>query len=195
MLTSVFIRFWLLMYMDTKYPMLYNSSQTVLYIMRRAMERRLYRSRTDRMIWGVCGGLAKYLNLDPTLVRILFVLLIFASGVGILAYIIMAIVVPLEESRATQPGDVMRENVEEIKETASELGRELRSTLGKEGDASPEVDTHRRRRNGLGIVLIIIGIIILLGNLNLFWWWRWANFWPVIIIVVGLLIIIGSRRR
>jgi len=60
------------------------------------MKKRLYRSRSDRMIWGVCGGLAEYFNIDPTIVRIIAVLLIFANGLGILAYLLMAIVVPLE---------------------------------------------------------------------------------------------------
>ncbi|GAJ05888.1 unnamed protein product, partial [marine sediment metagenome] len=98
------------------------------------MEKRLYRSRSDRMIWGVCGGLAKYFDMDPTIVRAIAVLSIFFGSLGIWAYIILAIVVPLENSKATEPKDTIKENVEEIKETATELGRELRSTLaGEEG--------------------------------------------------------------
>lgn len=62
------------------------------------MKKRLHRSRTDRMIWGVCGGLAEYFNADPTIVRLIAVLLIFLNGLGILAYLIMAIIVPLEGS-------------------------------------------------------------------------------------------------
>jgi phage shock protein C len=57
--------------------------------------RRLYRSRTDRMIGGVCGGIAEYSNLDPTLVRVLFILLAFLTGgATLLAYPILWIVVP-----------------------------------------------------------------------------------------------------
>jgi phage shock protein C len=57
--------------------------------------RRLYRSRTDRMIGGVCGGIAEYSNLDPTLVRVLFILLAFITGgATLLAYPILWIVVP-----------------------------------------------------------------------------------------------------
>ena len=57
--------------------------------------RRLYRSRTDRMIAGVCGGIAEYSNLDPTLVRVLFILLAFITGgATLLAYPILWIVVP-----------------------------------------------------------------------------------------------------
>ena len=53
--------------------------------------KRLYRSRKDRMICGVCGGIAKYFNIDPTLVRLAFVLI---SMGGILAYIVAAIIIP-----------------------------------------------------------------------------------------------------
>ena len=60
------------------------------------MDKRLYRSRADRKLWGVCGGLARYFNIDPTLVRILFVASLFVGTLGFWVYIIMAIVVPLE---------------------------------------------------------------------------------------------------
>jgi phage shock protein C len=58
--------------------------------------KRLYRSRTERRIWGVCGGLAGYLDIDPAIVRVIAVISIFFSGLGILAYILMTIVIPLE---------------------------------------------------------------------------------------------------
>lgn len=64
------------------------------------MAKKLYRSRTDRKIWGVCGGLGEYFDIDPTLVRIIAVVSIFVSGLGIIAYIIMAIIVPLESPKA-----------------------------------------------------------------------------------------------
>ncbi len=60
------------------------------------MNKRLYRSRTDRMIWGVCGGLAKYFNIDTTIVRVAFVVSLFFGSLGFWVYIIMAIIVPLE---------------------------------------------------------------------------------------------------
>jgi phage shock protein PspC (stress-responsive transcriptional regulator) len=57
------------------------------------MVKKLYRSRTNRKIWGICGGLAKYLDMDPTVVRIIAVVSIFISGIGIIAYIVMRIMV------------------------------------------------------------------------------------------------------
>jgi phage shock protein C len=58
------------------------------------MERKLYRSRTNSMIAGVCGGLGEYLNVDPTILRVVAVLLIFADGIGLLAYIVGWIIIP-----------------------------------------------------------------------------------------------------
>lgn len=56
--------------------------------------KRLYRSRRDRFVCGVCGGVAEYFNIDPTIVRLLFVLFCFCAGSGVLAYIIAAIIMP-----------------------------------------------------------------------------------------------------
>ena len=58
------------------------------------MEKRLYKSTTDKKVFGVCGGLAEYLNVDPTIVRLICVLAVFCVGGGLLAYIIAALVMP-----------------------------------------------------------------------------------------------------
>jgi phage shock protein C len=60
------------------------------------MPNKLYRSRTDRKLWGVCGGLAKYFNMDPTIVRVIAVASLFVGTLGFWIYLIMALVVPLE---------------------------------------------------------------------------------------------------
>ncbi|MEG0250963.1 MAG: PspC domain-containing protein [Peptostreptococcus sp.] len=58
------------------------------------MQKRLYKSEDDVMIAGVCGGIAEYCNIDPTIIRILWVVISLSCGVGLILYIIMAIVVP-----------------------------------------------------------------------------------------------------
>ena len=60
------------------------------------MEKKLYRSRTDKKICGVCGGLAKYLNMDVTIARLVCALLVLFTGVGLLGYIVAALVIPEE---------------------------------------------------------------------------------------------------
>jgi phage shock protein C len=61
-----------------------------------AQTRKLYRSRTERMLAGVCGGLAQYFNLDPTLIRVLFIVLTVLGGAGLVIYVAMWIIVPKE---------------------------------------------------------------------------------------------------
>jgi phage shock protein C len=65
-----------------------------------AQTRKLYRSRTDRKLAGVCGGLAQYFNLDATLIRVLFVVLAVLGGTGLVLYVAMWIIVPNEPQAA-----------------------------------------------------------------------------------------------
>ncbi len=59
--------------------------------------RKVYRSREDRMIAGVCGGLGKYVGVDPTVIRVIFALLVvFGVGSGLLIYLILMLIIPLE---------------------------------------------------------------------------------------------------
>ena len=58
------------------------------------MNKRLYKSKTDVMICGVCGGLAEYFEVDPTIVRLIAVVLISGWGSGLLAYLVAAIIIP-----------------------------------------------------------------------------------------------------
>lgn len=62
------------------------------------MTRKLYRSRTDRMIWGILGGLGNYFSVDPVIFRLIYVLLVIATGImpGVLLYIVAVFVIPLD---------------------------------------------------------------------------------------------------
>ena len=64
--------------------------------------KRLYRSRKDRMIAGVCGGVGEYLGIDPTLIRLALLLLAIWGGGGVLAYLIAWIVIPEEPLEETE---------------------------------------------------------------------------------------------
>ncbi len=59
-------------------------------------QKRLYRLRKDRILGGVCSGLAEYIGIDPTIVRVLWVIISFVYGFGILIYIVLALIVPKE---------------------------------------------------------------------------------------------------
>ena len=58
--------------------------------------KKLYRSSTDKKIAGVCGGIAEYMNVDSTIVRLVAVLLVFGCGSGLLAYIVAALIMPIK---------------------------------------------------------------------------------------------------
>ena len=66
--------------------------------------KKLHRSRTDRMVAGVCGGLGRYLGVDPTLIRLAFaLLLLFGIGSGLLVYVVMMLIMPMEPEGTTIP--------------------------------------------------------------------------------------------
>ncbi|MDI3543175.1 MAG: hypothetical protein PWP57_779 [Candidatus Atribacteria bacterium] len=87
------------------------------------MEKRLYRSRTDKMLGGVCGGIARYFNVDPTLIRLLAVALIIAGGAAIIAYIIAWIIIPEEpkEKKLEEENAVVSEDKSEERKKSIEL--------------------------------------------------------------------------
>ena len=57
-------------------------------------QKRLYKSSTNRVLCGVCGGIGEYFNVDPTVIRLIFLLFVFGVGSGLLAYIVAAIIMP-----------------------------------------------------------------------------------------------------
>lgn len=133
--------------------------------------KRLYKSRTDRMIDGVCGGIAKYFNLDATLVRIAWVLLTLLGGSGILLYIVAMIVMPKEPYTVPLSG----------------------SPSGPPSPASS-------RKNSLfwGILLIGIGVALFLDNMGFpFWhWWSFDKdlFLSIFLILIGVAFLWGGRN-
>ena len=62
------------------------------------MEKRLCRSTINKKIWGVCGGLGEYFNIDPTIIRLCWLMLVLAFGTGVILYIIAAIIMPNEST-------------------------------------------------------------------------------------------------
>lgn len=82
--------------------------------------KRLYRSREERMIAGVCGGIGEYLNVDPTLIRLIFVVLgITSIGTWLLIYLVMAIIISEEpevrvDTAPSAPGPIATESAEEV---------------------------------------------------------------------------------
>lgn len=106
--------------------------------------KRMYRSRSDVMIAGVCSGLARYLEVDPTVLRLVFVLLLFAGFGGLWIYLVLWIVMPLEPVsdagpiEAVEPVEV-KEEAQPKKIAAASQPKPKKSAVEKsEGDAAPK---------------------------------------------------------
>ena len=128
----------------------------------------LMRSESDKMLVGVCGGLADYLNVDPVLVRLAFVVLFLASGIGLAIYALLWIILPTT-SRAQPVIRVMDESVGDPAQLKSRL--------------SPAAT--------VGIILILFGSFFLLSQMG----WVNSAFWPLVLIGAGLFYLIRRGRQ
>lgn len=93
------------------------------------MTRRLQKSGTNRMILGVCGGLSEYFRVDPVIVRLIFILLAFANGVGLFIYLLLALIMPRAEAATGEPLAVVKENIRTAPREAGEAGRRIVTVL------------------------------------------------------------------
>jgi phage shock protein PspC (stress-responsive transcriptional regulator) len=127
--------------------------------------RRLYRSRTDRWIAGVCGGLAAYLDVDVSAVRLAFVLLAFWNGLGVILYLVLLVLLPDEPVPEVVTG------------------------------VPPAEDEPQRRARILGALLVVVGAYLLAQQTPVFtvlFRQPWAG---AVLVVGGLLVLLFWPRR
>jgi len=155
------------------------------------MKKKLYRSKKDCVIGGVCGGIAEYFDIDTTLVRLLAVLIFFFGGSGIIAYIIGWIIIPQNPNGNTEDNSENKLEIEgKIKKATDKVNKKAEENLPEEESKGK---SEKNRNIILGIILIIVGLVFM-GTTFFPWitWIAWGTFWPVIIIVVGLVIMIRA---
>ena len=131
--------------------------------------KRLYRSRTHKVIGGVAGGIGEYLDIDPVLVRILFIAALFAGGAGFLAYIIAWIIIPEQprENTMTTPADSQQTNVP------------------PQPAPPPAPEKHQGRGSIVGgLVLLVIGLLFL--GQNFLPDFNFGDWWPLILVAIGV---------
>ncbi len=172
------------------------------------MKDRLYRSRKERVLGGVCGGLAEYFDIDPIIVRILFVILGPATGIGLLVYIVMWITVPEEDMQHYYARFAQTPNQNPFKNSApgtganAEPGTETEGTVPKPEtpNFTPEMMNEylapKRRGNG---TVIFGAILVLLGILFLFWIYipsfDFSLIFPIIFVATGATLIFNSIKK
>ena len=142
------------------------------------MTKRLYRSRTDAMLGGVCGGLGEYFHADPNLVRLAFILFSVLTRFGVLIYFGLWLIVPESQGAPGSLSDRIRGAADEIAGRARSFGDDVRRVAGHPG---------RGPAFFLGVALILVGVAFLLRNFGIAWmhWFAFGSLWPVFPILIG----------
>jgi|TARA_B100001971_G_C18244644_1_gene573363 phage shock protein PspC (stress-responsive transcriptional regulator) len=148
------------------------------------MSKKLFRSRENKVVAGVCGGIGDYFNMDPIWVRLAFVLFTFINGIGIIIYIVAWILVPENP------------NQKEVKKTTAENAvHKVKTEIKTHHKAHKNVDKKPEKHKGnttvlFGVILLFIGTVFLMKNI--FSWFSMKYAGPLAIIVFALYLI--TRR-
>lgn len=148
------------------------------------MSKKLYRSKKDQIIGGVCGGIAEYFGIDATLVRLAFVLFALIEGAGIIAYIIAWIIVPERpEGQSTKS----EEKVYDVELNSEDKDEEGEYKAEEKSSSQGEKKSKEQRKRILGLILVALGVFFIVDSWIPSFYWR--RFWPVILIGLGVLLI------
>lgn len=147
------------------------------------MVKKLYRSNHDKMIAGVCGGLAEYFEIDSTLIRLLFLALLIFGGGGILIYLIMWIVVPKKPYIIDDTKD--SRNSGSYNETVNY------ESAKKEHPIEVESPQKYNKNTIVGIIIIVIGVLLLFENFNLLF--GFSKLWPILLIIFGAYLLLKPK--
>ena len=143
------------------------------------MKKKLYRETKDRVLGGVAAGLARYLDIDVTWVRILFILVTIFGGSGFLAYLVLWIAIPEQPFNWSMNGDT-----------------DYR--VDKPEPVMPEVVQPKKSSSMLvgGLILIFLGLFFLLHEFDLIpYWFSLGKLWPLVFIVPGVVMLLNARDK
>lgn len=174
------------------------------------MSKKLYRSKDDRMIAGVCGGLADYFNVDSSLIRLAVLFIFLFQGIGLIAYIIAWVVISEEpaeneykmpdeyyieeqksrEKRAEQQRSD-KDNEEDSKEHQSDAKNESEKEYYQKYEEQSSENKTDNRRKLFAVIMILVGSVFLVDI------WvpdlYWEKYWPLILIGLGAVMLKGDN--
>ena len=159
------------------------------------MPRKLTRDTRHGVVAGVAAGFGRYLDVDPVLARLGFVLLTFVNGLGLLVYLAGWALMPREDAvPASAPGQPVGEGqpaagagFESLRDASSQIAAEVRKATAEPASA----------QLAIGSVLVLTGALLLAHNLGLLYWPHWMRFetlWPLLLVALGLGLVAKSRR-
>lgn len=146
-------------------------------------EKKLYRSKKDRVFFGVCGGLAEYFEIDPVIVRLLTVIISIWGGIGVVAYILGALIIPEGENEV--------ETKKSSKKGQEDFGKKM-ETAAQQIKESVEQKSGGDKRWIGGLVLITLGLLFLIQQFVPFL--DFGKTWPLFLIILGVIVIFGGRQ-
>lgn len=148
------------------------------------MDKRLYRDASSKMIGGVASGLSEYLDIDVTVIRIIFVLMAFFGLSGFLIYVILWIVVPEKPFTYTYTESSKFEEPEPAAEPLTNPQR----VKPKRGSGKTRVT--------IGLILVVFGVYFLAREFDLIpYWFGLHKLWPLIFIIPGILILSSIKKK
>jgi phage shock protein C len=152
------------------------------------VNRRLSRCRRDRLIAGVASGVAEYFDIDPTIVRLLWILSVFFGGLGLFLYVAMAIIVPLEPEEVPAVG------------ASDDSGGEASAPSATSWHSAPAAHRHATRGTGrlvtfFGIALILFGALALVDAFLPVWADGGRFLWPAFVLGIGAILVVSAMRR
>jgi phage shock protein C len=147
---------------------------------------RLSRSRADRMLGGVCGGLGRYLGIDSNIVRLFFVLFTLTGGFGVLLYLALWLILPVDDATFENSGQSFGPS--DFGDRARGMGEDLRQAMHNSNPNAAKI---------LGIGLVVVGVIFLVQSLNIPWlaWLRTDIFWPALLILAGAALVFRAIKK
>ncbi len=147
------------------------------------MDKKLYRSRDNKVISGVCGGIAEYFDVDATLIRLLWAVTVLLGGTGIIAYILCIIIIPEAPLKKVEEEVVALDDDDEV--------------IVESGGEETAVNKSESKNGGYIVGLMFIAIGLMFIARRIFWWFNidfaWGLFWPALLVLFGIYLIFKKR--
>ncbi|MFD0748617.1 PspC domain-containing protein [Mucilaginibacter calamicampi] len=158
------------------------------------MEKKLYRDELNKKVAGVCAGIADYLNVDVTLVRVIFALALVAKGGGALLYFVLWAVLPKKPYHLNNP------NVDYTVPPVNEPFNPFRGGTPpfNPGSVPPFAMKPKKESNAglvVGIPLVLLGSFFLLNQFDIIPFIRFHDVWPVVLIIIGIMVVISGMEK
>lgn len=150
------------------------------------MARRLTRNTSKAILGGVASGFGGYLDVDPVLIRLVFIILCLAGGSGVIVYIVAWLVMPRDDQEAAADGmsPPADQFAAEVKEAGERVVDNIRRSTG---------DAGRGRVIG-GLILMVLGLLFLMNQFYALDWLRFRYLWPLGLVGVGVMLFIQGMK-